>query len=153
MQDTVYITKDGLEKLKAELKELKEVKIPEVAKRIQTARDNGDISENAEYEGAKEEQARVEGKIAELEEIIKNAKISDNNNSKGEIAVGSKVKVHIDGDEEEFHIVGALEADPTNNKISHESPIGSALLGKKIGEKVEVEAPIGKVTYTILSVK
>lgn len=152
MQENIYITKNGLKKLKNELKELKETKVPEIAKRIQNARDSGDISENAEYEGAKQEQARTEGKISELEDIIKNVKIS-NNNKKGDIAVGSRVVVHIDGNEERFYIVGALEADPLKNRISHESPIGSALLGKKIGDKVEVEAPLGKVTYTILSIK
>lgn len=151
MKDTIFITKDGLEKLKAELKELKEVKVADVAKRIQNARDQGDISENTEFDKAKEEQAIIEGKIAELEDILKNAKVT-NVKSTGEIQVGSKVKAHIEGEEEEFHIVGALEADPMKNKISHESPIGAALLGKKIGDKVEVEAPIGKIIYTILEI-
>lgn len=152
MKDNVYVTKEGLIKLKEELKELKEVKVPEVAQRIKTARDNGDISENAEYDAAKHEQAVVEGKIAELEEIIKNAKTSEGNNN-NKIVVGSKVTVHIEGTKETFHIVGAVEANPAEKKISHESPIGSALLGKKIGDKIEVEAPIGKITYTILKIE
>jgi transcription elongation factor GreA len=150
--DKVLITKEGLEKLKSELKVLKEVKAVDVAKRIQNARNDGDISENAEYESAKEEQVRVEGKIAELEEIIKNAKISDGNGNPNEITIGSKVRVRIDGNEEDFHIVGAVEANPTEKKISHESPLGASLLGKKIGEKVEVEAPIGTIIYTILNI-
>lgn len=155
MQDTIYITKEGLNKLKAELQELKDVRLVEVAKNIQTAREHGDISENAAYDDAKREQALVEGKIKELEEILRVARITEDNNKSvnGEIIVGSKVKVHIDGEEVDFHIVGALEANPTERKISHESPIGEALLGKKAGDKVEVEAPIGKVTYTILKVE
>ncbi len=152
MQEKVYITKEGLEKLKLERKELMEVRIPLVAKRILDARNDGDISENAEYEQAKQEQSRIEAKIAELEDIIKNAKISDGTKGSG-ITVGSKVKVHVEGEESEFHIVGALEADPGKNKISHESPIGAALLGKSVGDKIEIDAPIGKITYTILAVK
>ena len=150
MQDTIFITKEGLDKLKEELRELKEVTVPEVARRIQVARDNGDISENAEYDAAKHEQAIVEGKIKELEDIIKNAQVSET--SGDEIGVGSKVMVHVDGNEMELHIVGAMEANPAERKISHNSPIGAALVGKKVGDKVEVEAPIGNVVYTIMGV-
>lgn len=152
IKEKLYITKDGLEKLKTELHELKEVKVPEVAMRIKLARDLGDISENAEYDAAKHEQAIIEGKIKELEDIIKNSRIVTKDSSNGEVNVGSKVVVHIDGDEEEFHIVGALEANPTEKKISHESPLGSSLMGKKVGDKIEMEAPIGTVTYTILKI-
>lgn len=151
MQDKIYITKEGLEKLKEELRVLKEEKIPEIAKRIQSAREFGDISENSEYDAAKHEQAVVEGKIKELEDIIKNAQISKA--SADEVGVGSKVKIHVDGNEMELHIVGAMEANPSERKISHSSPIGSALMGKTIGDKVEVEAPIGNVTYTIMEIK
>jgi transcription elongation factor GreA len=151
MNSPIYVTKDGLEKLKSDLKELKEVKVPEVAKRIQVARDNGDISENAEYDAAKHEQAVIEGKIKELEDIIKNSKVSENK-STGAVVVGSKVILHLEGQKIEFHIVGAMEADPANRKISHESPIGAALLGKKIGEAIEVQAPIGTLTYKILEI-
>lgn len=151
-KNKLYITKDGLKKLKGELKALIEVKRPEVALNIQSAREMGDISENAAYDEAKREQAFVEGRISELEEIIKNSKIAEV--SKGDaIVVGSRVVVHIDGDEEEFHIVGAPEANPTEGKISHESPLGSSLLGKKVGDKINVEVPIGKLTYTILKIK
>lgn len=146
---TIQLTKEGLEKLKVELKELLEAKRPEVAKRIQTARENGDISENAEYDSARLEQSTVESRIGELEEIIRNAKVSDVKIDKDVVGLGAKVTVHIDGDEDTFHLVGAPEANPSEKKISHESPLGIALLGKKVGEKVGVDAPVGKLTYTI----
>lgn len=148
-QETLYVTKEGLAKLKAELKELIEEKRPEVAKRILAARENGDISENAEYDSARQEQSYVEGRISELEEIIKNAKLTENEAKKDNVIVGSVVTVHIDGDEETFHIVGAPEANPLEKKISHESPLGQALMGKKVGDKIDVEAPVGKLIYTI----
>ena len=152
MNDVIYLTKEGLEKLKKEFVELTEVKRSQVARRIKTARDMGDTSENAEYIAAREEQSFIEGKIVELGDILKKAKVSTGS-SDGSVYVGCKVTVHIDGDEEVFHIVGAPEADPANRKISHESPLGAALLGKKVGEKIEVEAPVGKLTYTILKVE
>ncbi|MFA6981686.1 MAG: transcription elongation factor GreA [Patescibacteria group bacterium] len=151
MNDTaVYVTKDGLESLKKELEELVDTKRTEVAKRIQEAREMGDISENAEYDSAKQEQAFVEGRITELEDIIKSAKVSEGGGDA--VVVGALVTVHVDGSDETFQIVGAPEADPMNGKISHESPLGLSLLGKKIGDKVEVEAPMGKLTYTILKI-
>lgn len=150
-KSVLYITKEGLQKLKDELKELIDVKRPEVAQQIQSAREMGDISENAAYDEAKREQAFIEGRISELEDIIKNSKVADSVASE-EIVVGSKVTLHVDGGKEIFHIVGAPEANPLEQKISHESPLGSALLGKKVGEKVQVEAPIGKLTYTILKI-
>ena len=152
MSNDVFMTKEGLEKLKEELSELVETKRPAVAQRIQDAREMGDISENAEYDAAKQQQAFAEGRIAELEEIIKNAKVAVGGKN-GEVSVGSMVTVHIEGEEETFYIVGAVEADPVNKKISHESPIGSALLGKKIGDKIEIEVPIGNITYTVLKVE
>ncbi len=148
--EKLYLTKEGLEKLKEELKEITEVKRPEVIQKIKEAREMGDISENSMYDSARDEQSFIEGRISELEEIIKNAVVTMA--QKGEIAIGSKVTVHIDGEEQIFHIVGAPEADPMNKKISHESPLGIALIGKKIGEKIDVEAPIGKLTYTILKI-
>lgn len=149
--NNLYITKDGLQKLQDELRELTEVKRPEVAQKIKEAREMGDISENAAYDEAKRDQAFIEGRISELEEIIKSSKVADSAKS-GVVAVGSKVTVHIDGDEEEFHIVGAPEADPMQRKISHESPLGASLMGKAVGDKIEVEAPIGNLTYTIMKV-
>lgn len=147
----LYLTKEGLEKLKDELKELKEVKRPKNIETIKEAREMGDLSENSMYDSAREEQAFIEGKIAEIEEIIKSAKISEPTD-KDTVSVGSKVTVHIDGGEETFHIVGAPEADPMNKKISHESPLGTSLLGKKIGEKIDYESPMGKTTYTVLNI-
>ena len=147
----LYLTKEGLEKLKAELQELKEVKRPKNIDMIKEAREMGDISENAMYDAAREEQGFIEGRITELEEILRTAVITEAT-KKGIIGVGSKVTVHIDGGEETFHIVGAPEADPVNKKISHESPLGVSMLGKKIGEQVEVEAPMGKLKYTILKI-
>jgi transcription elongation factor GreA len=146
---TVQLTKEGLEKLKAELKELLDNKRPEVAKRIQTARENGDISENAEYDAARLEQSTVEKRIEELEDIVRHAQVSDTKTDKGVVGLGAKVTVHIDGDEDTFHLVGAPEANPLERKISHESPLGVAMVGKKVGEKIEVDAPVGKLIYTI----
>jgi transcription elongation factor GreA len=151
-KDAVYITKDGLKKLKSELAALVDEKRPEMAKKIKEAREMGDISENSAYDDARQEQAFIEGRIEELEEIIKNAVIRDIK-AKDSVDVGAKVILHIEGDEEEFHIVGATEADPMNRKISHESPLGSALLGKKVGEKIKVEAPVGDLTYTVLKIE
>jgi len=148
---SLYLTKEGLEKLKTELHELKEVKRPKNIDMIKEAREMGDISENAMYDAAREEQAFIEGRIAELEEIIRTSVVSEPT-KKNVVGVGSKVTVHIDGGEETFHIVGAPEADPINKKISHESPLGVSMLGKKIGDQVEVEAPMGKLVYTVLKV-
>lgn len=147
----IYLTKEGLEELKIELKELVDKKRKKIAKRIKEARDMGDLSENAEYQSAKEEQGLVEGRITELEDIIKRAVVAEGN-SNGEVAVGNKVTIHIDGDEETFHLVGAPEADPKEGKISHESPLGSMLIGKKKGDKFEVDAPVGKLTYKIIKI-
>ncbi len=152
MPEKVYITREGLEKLKKQLTELKEEKRPAVAKRIKEAREMGDISENAEYDAARQEQAFIEGKITELEEVIKNAEVVEKGED-GVVHVGAKVTVHIEGQEETFHIVGAHEANPMENKISHESPLGSALMGKGVGETFEVEAPIGNLTYKITQVE
>ena len=129
-----------------------EIKRPAVAKRIKSARDLGDTSENAEYASAREEQAFVEGKISELQDILKRAKVTAAVTD-GSVYVGARVVVHIDGDEEEFFIVGAPEANPVEKKISHESPLGKALLGKKVGDKIDVDAPVGKLIYTILKVE
>jgi transcription elongation factor GreA len=150
----LVLTKEGLQKLKDEFTNLIDVKRPEIAKRIQDAREMGDISENSEYDAAKQEQAFIEGRIAEIEEILKNAKVTNGNRDhKESVDVGAKVTVHIDKTEDTFYIVGAPEADPMTNKISHESPLGSALMGKKVGEKIEVEAPVGKLTYTIVKIE
>ncbi len=147
----VFLTSEGLEELRKELKELVEVKRVEVVQKIAQARDMGDLSENAAYVSAREEQAFIEGRIAELEDVIKNAVVSKGK-SRGVIEVGCKIKVDVDGGQEEYHLVGAPEADPKVKKISYESPLGKALMGKKVGDKVEMQAPDGSIVYTILSV-
>jgi transcription elongation factor GreA len=148
----VLLTAEGLVKLKSELKKLKEVDRKEVIGRIKTAKEFGDLSENSEYEDAKNEQAFIEGRIQELESMIKHAQIISNEN-KGTISVGNSVLVQIDGEEETFHIVGPTETDPISGKISSESPVGQALLGKKKGDEVQVQAPDGSMTYKIMEVK
>ncbi len=158
--EEILITKEGLKKLKDELQLLKTVRRGEVASRLKEAISYGDLSENAEYEEAKNEQAFVEGRILELENQIKNAKIIaehvQTKSVKGAvIEIGSVVTVRnkTDGDEPEtYTIVGSMEADPINHKISNESPIGKAILGSQKGDVVEVVAPAGKFKYEILKV-
>ena len=149
----IYLTKEGLEQLKKEYNELSKTKRPEVLERVSQARSMGDLSENAEYVAAREELAFIDGRLDELEELIRQANIIHEGGSKSAIKLGSKVTLHIGGKKENFMVVGEWEADPAEKKISHESPLGKALLGKKVGEKVEVSAPAGKVLYTIVEVK
>lgn len=144
----IYLTKEGLEELKKEHEELVKVKRPDVLNRVSQARSMGDLSENAEYTVAREELSFIDGRIEELEELLKQVVIISNNHS-NTIKLGSMVKVITDSGKETFTVVGEWEADPKESKISHESPLGKALLGKKVGEKVEVEAPAGKIIYTI----
>jgi transcription elongation factor GreA len=149
----IQLTKTGFEKLKQELEELKTKTKKEVLKRLNQARSMGDLSENSAYSSAKEELNLVEGRIAELEEILKNAKIVEEVQDKTTVQLGSSVVVEINGKKEKFEIVGEFEADPLNKKLSHTSPIGKALVGKKIGEWVEVEVPAGKIRYKIVEIK
>ncbi|MBI3495437.1 transcription elongation factor GreA [Candidatus Berkelbacteria bacterium] len=148
----VVISQEGLQKLQDELKHLKEVRRPEVIARIQQAREYGDLSENAEYDDARNEQSFIEGRIQELEEMIKNAQVIEKSNGRGKAVVGSVITVKMDGKTEKYTLVGSQEADPLNGKISIESPIGRALLDHGKGETIEVEAPRGKLRYQILSV-
>jgi transcription elongation factor GreA len=150
-----YITLDGLEKLKQELAGLIAVERKNIAKRIEEAKELGDLSENAEYAAAKEDQAFLEKRISELENIIKNAVIINNHNhTAGVVSVGSSVAFRDEsGNEREYQIVGSHEADPALGKISNESPIGRAFIGKKSGETVEFIAPKGLVKFQILHVK
>ena len=150
----IYLTKEGLEELKKELEELNKVKRPDILERVSQARNMGDLSENAEYVAAREELSFIDGRIDELEELIRQANIIHEPGKKGSasIKLGSKVTLHANGKKEDFMVVGEWEADPAAKKISHESPLGKALLGKKIGEKVEVEAPAGKILYKIVDV-
>lgn len=145
---TIELTKDGLARLQAELNDLLTVKRAEATEAIKNARSLGDLSENSLYDQARAKQSFIEGRIQELESIIEQAKIVEGP-ATGEVGLGSKVVVHIDGDEEEFMIVGEPEADPANAKLSHTSPLGKALLGKKVGDVVEVDAPVGTITYRV----
>lgn len=147
----IYLTKEGLDELKAEYEELTKVKRPDVLNRVSQARNMGDLSENAEYTVAREELSFIDGRIDELEELLKQVELISNNHS-STIKLGSKVKVNTGKDKEEFTLVGEWEADPKERKISHESPLGKALIGKKVGENVEVQAPAGKIIYTIESI-
>jgi transcription elongation factor GreA len=149
----IYLTKEGLAELKKEHEELAKVKRPEILERVSQARDMGDLSENAEYTAAREELTFIDGRIGELEELLKQASIiAGTGGGKGAIKLGSKVTLHVNNKKEEYAVVGEWEADPMEKKISHESPLGKALMGKKVGEKVEVEAPAGKIVYTVAAV-
>jgi transcription elongation factor GreA len=149
---TTYISKDGLEKLREELTEMTNVRRPEIAQRIHDAKEHGDLSENAEYEDAKNEQAFVEGRIQTLESMIKNATLIDENHSTDHVQIGSTVKVTGEDGEETFKIVGSAEARPADHRISNESPVGRALLGRKKGEKVVVKVPAGDFSYKIVEI-
>jgi transcription elongation factor GreA len=150
---TTYISKDGLDKLRAELEEILSVRRPEIAQRIHDAKEHGDLSENAEYEDAKNEQAFVEGRIQTLEAMIKNAAIIDEHTSTDHVQIGSTVKVKGEDGAETFMIVGSAEARPADGRISNESPVGRALLGRKKGDKVVVKVPAGDFAYTIVEIK
>ena len=151
----VVLTYEGLQKLEQELENLKTVRRREVAERIKQALSFGDLSENSEYDEAKNEQAYVEGRIVQLENMLKNAKVIDEDEVKTDaVSIGSKVKVlDKEYDEEvEYHIVGSTEADPSKYKISYESPVGKALIGKKKGTLVEVDVPDGTIKFKILEI-
>lgn len=152
----VLLTPEGLQKLEDELEHLKSVKRREVAERIKLAISYGDISENSEYEDAKNEQAFVEGRIMTLEKMLRNARIIHGDDvDTGVVSIGSTVLLKdIEFDEEiEYTIVGSAEADPGSNKISNESPVGRALLGKTSGSMVEVAVPAGTIQFQILNIK
>jgi transcription elongation factor GreA len=149
--DRAILTPEGLQKLKEELEYLKNTKRKEVADRIKTAKAYGDLSENAEYQEAKDEQAFVEGRIIELDNIIKTSVVADKQDI-DVVQVGSHIKVEKEGSTFEFTIVGSTEADPANGKISVDSPLGSTFFGKSKGDEIEVELPMGKVMYKILEI-
>jgi transcription elongation factor GreA len=155
MKNDVKLTKQGLEVLRTELGELRDVKRPKLVERLANARSQGDLSENSDYQSAKEELEFLDGRIDELEEVVKTASVVSGSGKaeNGGIGVGTKVTVKVNGIKAIFDIVGEWEADPINKKISHDSPLGVALSGKKIGDKVEVEAPAGKLQYEILAVE
>lgn len=148
-----YITKEGFQKVQEELLQLKNVKRREIADRIQQAKELGDLSENAEYVEAKNEQAFVEGRVLELENLMRNAVVIEQTMGGDVVTIGSTFSVEIDNQMREFTIVGSSEADPTNGKISNESPLGKAFLGKRVGEAVEIATPRGTSVYTIRELK
>jgi len=152
----LVMTQEGLDALKAELHELRTKTRYEVAERIKVARGYGDLSENSEYDEAKEQQGFVEGKIAEIEEKVKRAVVvSDEDISTDDVSVGSYVKVlDIEYDEEiEYKIVGSSESDLLQNKLSNQSPVGMGLLGAKVNDTVTIEVPDGEVSYKVLSIR
>ncbi len=147
MKKQYQITEEGRRELTAELEELKAGRA-EIAEKIAAARDLGDLSENADYDTARDEQGQAESRIAEIEDILQNAEIIAAKKS-NKVIVGSKVELKNGGKNVTYRIVGPVEADPAEGKISNKSPIGLALLGKKEGDTVEIKAPKGHTTYTI----
>ena len=153
MAEEVILTKEGKEELTKKLEYLKVVKRAEITERIKTAREFGDLSENAEYDAAKNEQALLEGEILEIENKLKHAVLIKETEKKDSVSLGSKVVFEIDGEEYSYEMVGTTEADVEAGRISNESPLGNALLGKKAGEQAMVKAPSGNYFVTIKSVK
>jgi transcription elongation factor GreA len=148
-----YVSKEKLVELRQELEEMINVRRAEVAARIHEAKQHGDITENAEYEDAKNEQAFVEGRIQSISALIKNAVVIEENHSTTHVQIGSTVEVQSQDGKEKFMIVGSTEADPAGGKISNESPVGRALLGHKKGDTVVVSVPAGDWTYKILGIR
>ena len=147
-----YLSKEGLAQVRHELDELVNVRRAEIAARIHEAKEHGDITENAEYEDAKNEQAFVEGRIQSLSALIKNAVVIDETHSTTHVQIGSTVTLQSQDGKEKFTIVGSAEAAPAQGRISNESPVGRALLGRKKGDTVVVTVPAGDTSYKILSI-
>lgn len=153
MADKQYLTKERLEELKEELADLKSRRRIEVGERLKKAKELGDLSENSEYFEAREEQAQVETRIGELEDMVKTAEIIEKTHSTSNVAIGSTIQVEKDGQRMKFTIVGSNETKPEAGFISNESPLGKNFLGKKAGDKVTINAPKGKVEYIVLSIE
>ena len=153
--EPVYLTAEGVEKLRQELDQLAGVRRPALAERLRFAIQQGDLSENADYIAAKEEQGFLEGRIQQIEAMLRRAVIINENGPTDQVGLGSRVAVVEDGydGEEVYHIVGPAEADPANGKVSNESPLGQALWGRRVGEVVTVEAPGGEIVFKIASIK
>ena len=152
MSKKYLLTQDGLLKLNEELKHLINDKRKEVIERIREAAAHGDLSENADYAQAREEQSFIEGRIQEIEDMIKNAEIITASTQHNNVTVGSKVRVKVDGEERSYSIVESNEANPSEGKILNESTVGKSLLGKKMGDKVVVETPAGPKEYEIVGI-
>lgn len=147
------LTKEGLSGLKSEYDNLVKIQRPAVTNRIKRAREFGDLTENSEYDAAKEEQSLLETRIADLEDILHKAELLDQGKQSDFVVIGSTIKVEVDGQTDQFTIVGTVEANPVNKKISNESPVGQALLGAKVGEVIDVVTPIFRAKYKILEIK
>lgn len=149
-----YLTPEGEAKLKAELEDLKGSKREELSQRLRSAIQMGDLSENADYHKAKEDQGFLEGRIQELEAILRNSIIIEKTQSQGLVSIGATITIQeADFDPETYHLVGVTEADPRNGKISHESPIGRAIMDKKVGDIAEAETPGGKIKFKIIKIE
>ncbi len=154
MPEPTYLTAEGLARLKTELQELTGPRRVELAARLRSAIQMGDLSENADYHKAKEDQGFLEGRIQELEYLVRNAVVIEKNANRDTVGVGSHITIQeADYPAETYHMVGPKEADPRNGRISHESPIGSALINRRVGDEVEVETPAGKVRFKILKIE
>ncbi len=152
MSKKYLLTQDGLNKLNTELKELINTKRPDVIERIREAVSHGDLSENADYSQAREEQSFIEGRIQEIEDVIKNAEIITPSTRGSMVTIGSTVTIKASGHEKKYIVVGSSEANPKEGKISNESIVGKALLGRKVGEKFKVSAPAGEIDYEIIHI-
>ncbi|GAB4543332.1 MAG: transcription elongation factor GreA [Anaerolineales bacterium] len=154
MSHTHYLTAEGEAKLRAELEDLKGPRREELAQRLHSAIQMGDLSENADYHKAKEDQGFLEGRIQELENILRNAVIIEANENKEVVFIGARITIQEgDLDPETYHLVGPTEADPRKGRISHESPIGRALMDKKVGDVAEAETPGGTIKFKILKIE
>ena len=150
----IILTHEGLENLEQELQDLKVVRRKDVAAKIKEARGQGDLSENAEYDAAKEEQAEIEARIVIIENMLRNAEVIDSGNVTDTVSIGNTIKIFDAEFEEEieYTLVGSAEADPFNGKISNESPIGAAIIGHKVGDTIEVDTPDGTISLKILEI-
>lgn len=154
MDQTTYLTQEGLDKLRAEFEDLKKVQRPEMISRLEAAKALGDLSENAEYHEAKDNLAFIEGRIRELDVKLRDVELIENDKKdSGTVKIGSTIEVEAKGNRRVFQIVGSSEADPAGGRISNESPLGSSFLGRKKGDEVGVITPSGETVYTIVSVK
>jgi transcription elongation factor GreA len=154
-QKSIPVTREGFERLKLELAELTDVKRPHIIAAVAEARSHGDLRENAAYDAARQDQAMTEKRIGDLENLLRNAVVIEDHEggaSNGTVTLGSKVTVDFDGEDEQYTIVGAIEAKPSGGLISNESPIGRALMGKQAGDKAVVETPGGSMTVTVKAV-
>ena len=152
MAKKFILTREGLDEIKREYDKLVKEKRPEIIQRIKRAREFGDLAENSEYDAAKEDQSLIATRISQLEDVLHSAQIIKAQKSDF-VIIGSTVVVEIDGEVDEFKVVGTMEADPARRMISNESPVGAALLGAKVGEQIEVTTPIVKAKYKILEIK